>query len=84
MPSEDTRYDILQIHARGMKKSGEVNFRELARSTEDFNGATLKAVCVEVGMGALRRGVTVVSHEDFVEGIAVVQAKKKSVLGYLS
>ena len=27
----------------------DVNFDELARSTDDFNGAMLKAVCVEAG-----------------------------------
>ena len=32
----------------------DVNFEELARSTPDFNGAQLKAVCVEAGMIALR------------------------------
>jgi len=31
----------------------DVNYEELARSTEDFNGAMLKAVCVEAGMCAL-------------------------------
>lgn len=35
--------------------SGDVNFEELARSCDDFNGAQLKAVCVEAGMLALRR-----------------------------
>jgi 26S proteasome regulatory subunit T5 len=61
-----------------------VNFEELARSTEDFNGAMLKAVCVEAGMLALRRDGTDIDHEDFVEGIAQVQAKKKSNLSYYS
>jgi 26S proteasome regulatory subunit T5 len=60
----------------------EVNFEELARSTEDFNGAMLKAVCVEAGMIALRREGTVIKHEDFVEGIQAVQMKKKSELQY--
>jgi len=36
----------------------DVNFEELARSTIDMNGAQLKAVCVEGGMVALRRGGT--------------------------
>lgn len=36
----------------------DVNFEELARSTDDFNGAQLKAVCVEAGMLALRRDGT--------------------------
>jgi hypothetical protein len=30
-----------------MTVDGAVNFEEIARSTEDFNGAQLKAVCVE-------------------------------------
>lgn len=33
----------------------DVNFEELASVTHDFNGAQLKAVCVEAGMLALRR-----------------------------
>lgn len=60
----------------------ETNFDELARSTEDFNGAQLKAVCVEAGMLALRRDSTVITHEDFMEGISVVSAKKKASLQY--
>ena len=60
----------------------DVNFREIARSTQDFNGAQVNAVCVEAGMVALRRNANFVTHEDFVEGIAVVQAKKKSKLNY--
>lgn len=60
----------------------DVNFDELARSTEDFNGAMMKAVCVEAGMIALRRGADVIKHEDFVEGIAAVQMKKKKSLQY--
>ena len=39
----------------------DVNFEELARSTDDFNGAQLKAVCVEAGMLVLRRDATKVS-----------------------
>ena len=49
--------------------SSDVNFKELARCTDDFNGAQLKAVCVEAGMIALRRGATELIHEDYMEGI---------------
>jgi len=62
----------------------DVNFEELARSTDDFNGAQLKAVCVEAGMVALRADRTEIVHEDFVEGIAQVQAKKKGNLNYFA
>lgn len=45
---------------------------ELARCTEDFNGAQMKAVCVEAGMNALRRNSEIINHEDFIEGISQV------------
>ncbi|KAF2307267.1 hypothetical protein GH714_025951 [Hevea brasiliensis] len=57
-PSEEARARILQIHSRKMNVHPDVNFEELARSTDDFNGAQLKAVCVEAGMLALRRDAT--------------------------
>ena len=53
-----------------MAVSGDVNFEELARSTDEFNGAQLKAVCVEAGMIALREGATKLGHEHFLSGIA--------------
>ncbi|XP_008246430.1 PREDICTED: 26S protease regulatory subunit 6A homolog [Prunus mume] len=81
-PTEDARARILQIHSRKMNVHPDVNFEELARSTDDFNGAQLKAVCVEAGMLALRRDATEVNHEDFNEGIIQVQAKKKASLNY--
>ena len=70
MPNEDAREHILKIHSRKMNVSSDVNFKELARCTDDFNGAQLKAVCVEAGMIALRRGATELIHEDYMEGEA--------------
>lgn len=83
LPDEEGRANILRIHSGKMNVNFEsVNFEELARSTDDFNGAMLKAVCVEAGMLALRRDATEISHEDFMAGIAEVQAKKKVNLAY--
>ena len=85
MPNEEGRAKILEIHSRKMNyDSKKVNFKELARSTDDFNGAMLKAVAVEAGMLALRRGGTEVTHEDYMEGINSVKAKKKAKLYYYS
>lgn len=82
-PNLEARIRILQIHSRKMNYDKEdTNFEELARSTDDFNGAQLKAVCVEAGMLALKRNADRIEHEDYVEGIAQVQAKKKSSLNY--
>jgi hypothetical protein len=53
-----------------MTTSPDVNFEELARSTDEFNGAQLRAVCVEAGMIALREGAKHLTHEHFLSGIA--------------
>mmetsp|Transcript_6682 Transcript_6682/g.18470 ORF Transcript_6682/g.18470 Transcript_6682/m.18470 type:complete len:387 (-) Transcript_6682:53-1213(-) len=83
LPSEAARARIMQIHSRKMNvNKDDVNFDELARCTDDFNGAMLKAVCVEAGMLALRRGGGDIRHEDFMEGVSQVQMKKKSSLNY--
>jgi len=70
LPGETARARILEIHSRKMSIGPDVNFEELARSTDEFNGAQLKAVCVEAGMIALREGATRLGHEHFISGIA--------------
>jgi 26S proteasome regulatory subunit T5 len=79
LPNEEARAQILRIHSRKMKVDDAVNWGELARSTDEFGGAMLKAVCVEAGMIALRSGKNKIGHEHYVDAIAEVQAKKKDV-----
>lgn len=83
LPSEEARELVLKIHARKLNcDHSSVNWRELARSTDEFNGAQLKAVTVEAGMIALRNGKLVIRHEDFVEGIGEVQARKLKLVNF--
>jgi 26S proteasome regulatory subunit T5 len=77
LPNEEARAQIMRIHSRKMTVDELVNWQELARSTDEFGGAQLKAVCVEAGMIALRLGMAKISHEHYVDAIAEVQAKKK-------
>lgn len=78
LPNEEARGRIMEIHSRKMQVSKKVNYGELARSTDEFNGAQLKAVCVEAGMIALREGSKVIGHEHFLSGVLEVQSKKKN------
>ena len=80
LPNEEARAQILKIHSRKMTVDDAVNWPELARSTDEFGGAQLKAVCVEAGMIALRKGMVKIGHEHYVDAIAEVQAKKKVLL----
>ncbi|KAM0679280.1 26S proteasome regulatory subunit 6A [Binucleata daphniae] len=84
LPSVDGRKRILQIHARKMAVEDGVNYEELARSTEGFNGAQLKAVCVEAGVSAMRADKDIINQNDFVEGIREVLSKKKSKVVYFT
>ncbi|KAL3107004.1 hypothetical protein niasHT_019400 [Heterodera trifolii] len=81
-PNENSREQILRIHSRWMNVDNNVNFVELSRCIEDFNGAQCRAVCVEAGMVALRRDSTKIRHEDFMDGILEVQGLKKNNLVY--
>ena len=82
LPNEEARAQILKIHSRKMTVDDAVNWPELARSTDEFGGAQLKAVCVEAGMIALRKGMVKIGHEHYVDAIAEVQAKKKVLLRF--
>jgi 26S proteasome regulatory subunit T5 len=82
LPNEEARAKILQIHSRKMTLNPDVNFEELSRCCDEFNAAQCKAVCVEAGMIALRRNGAELKHEDYMEGILEVQAKKKTTLQY--
>jgi 26S proteasome regulatory subunit T5 len=66
LPNEEARAQILNIHSRKMTVDDGVNWAELARSTDEFGGAQLKAVCVEAGMIALRKGMTKVGHGELL------------------
>ncbi|KAK5137512.1 26S proteasome regulatory subunit 6A [Meristemomyces frigidus] len=82
LPNEEARAQILRIHSRKMTVDDAVNWQELARSTDEFMGAQLKAVCVEAGMIALRTGHNKISHEHYVDAISEVQAKKKDTVNF--
>lgn len=82
MPDQEARARIMQIHARKMTVDPDVNYEEIAKCADDFNGAQCKAICVEAGMIALRRGASEIHHEDYTEAVMEVQAKKKGSLLY--
>lgn len=84
LPDESARTIILQIHSRKMNVNKDVNFKEISAQCQQFNSAQLKAVTVEAGMLALRNERSEIVHEDFVEGVIAVQAKKKGSLHYYS
>ena len=76
-PSPDivSREKILQIHTRKLRISEDLKLYEIAKITENFNGAQLKAICIEAGMIAIRSCRKIIFHDDFVEALSVIQLK---------
>jgi len=55
IPDRDGRYEILQIHTRGMPLADKVNLERISEITHGYTGADLEALSREAAMKALRR-----------------------------
>src|SRR5690348_8443794 len=55
IPNQEGRFDILQIHTRGMPLTDDVNLESIAKVTHGFVGADLEALSKEAAMRSLRR-----------------------------
>ena len=86
LPDRQGRAEILRIHSRKMRVCEEgtnkLEVEEIAQTCQGFNGAQLRAVCVEAGMSALRKDLMVIGQNEFIDGVWVVRDKKKKDLNY--
>ena len=55
VPNTEARYEILQVHTRGVPLADDVDLKKLAEITHGFVGADLAALVKEAAMRALRR-----------------------------
>jgi len=78
LPNESSRLDILQIHAKGLAKKGDIDYEAVVKLSDGFNGADLRNVCTEAGMFAIRADRTFVIEEDFMKAVRKVAEAKKT------
>ncbi len=64
VPDKKGRFEILQIHTRGMPLSKDVELKKLAKMTHGYTGADLSALGRETAMKALRRYLPEINLED--------------------
>jgi transitional endoplasmic reticulum ATPase len=55
VPNEDERYEILQIHTRGMPINEDIDLKELSSELHGYTGADIKSLCREAAMKSIRR-----------------------------
>merc|ERR1719482_2476986 len=84
LPNEQSRLEILKIHARGITKRGEIDWEAVVKLADAFNGADLRNVCTEAGMFAIRDERDYCVQEDFMKAVRKLNDAKKleSSLGY--
>jgi cell division protease FtsH len=75
LPTQQSRHEILKIHARDKPLSDEVNLKEIARSTPGFSGADLENLLNEAALLAGRY-----EHES-IETSDVEEARDKVMMG---
>ena len=77
LPNDQSRLDILKIHANPIAKHGEVDFEAVVKLSDGFNGADLRNVCTEAGLFAIRSEREYVLEEDFMKAVRKVAEVKK-------
>lgn len=78
LPSQEGREDIFSIHSKRMKLDNDVDFKIIAKSTDGFNGAEIKAVCTEAGMFAIRERKKSIDMNHFLKATEKVKIKDRS------
>lgn len=76
-PTEEGRLEILKIHASKMKVDKNIELAEVAKKTDGFTGAELKALTTEAGYFAIREDRKKVSHNDFIDAIEKVKEREE-------
>jgi transitional endoplasmic reticulum ATPase len=64
VPDKEGRYEVMQIHTRGMPLKEDVDLKKLSNMTHGYTGADLSALGRETAMKALRRYLPEINLED--------------------
>jgi proteasome regulatory subunit len=82
-PTEEARLMILKIHTRKLNIEKDINLKELAKKTENFSGAHIKALCTEAGMRCLREGGKKILRVHFEKALGEIMDKEHAVKEYI-
>ncbi|TXT13048.1 hypothetical protein VHUM_01449 [Vanrija humicola] len=76
LPNEQGRMEILKIHAKGINKSGDIDYEAVVKLSDGFNGADLRNVCTEAGMFAIRDDRDAIVQEDLMRAVRKLKGVK--------
>lgn len=77
LPNEQSRNEILRIHAKPITKKGEIDYEAICKLADGFNGADMRNICTEAGVFAIRDEKDFVEQEDFMKAARKIAYNKK-------
>lgn len=77
LPNEQSRIEILKIHAGPLSKKGDIDYESIIKIADGFNGADLRNVCTEAGLFAIRADREYIIEEDFMKAARKMADLKK-------
>eukprot|EP01130_Rhizamoeba_saxonica_P001607 TRINITY_DN11492_c0_g1_i1.p1 TRINITY_DN11492_c0_g1~~TRINITY_DN11492_c0_g1_i1.p1 ORF type:complete len:388 (-),score=102.18 TRINITY_DN11492_c0_g1_i1:28-1191(-) len=77
LPNEQSRLDILKIHASKVTKHGDIDYEAIVKLCDGCNGADIRNICTEAGMYAIRDERSFVTQDDFMAAVRKVVENKK-------
>lgn len=72
-PNQEGRLEILKIHTKNMKVANDINLEKIAKLTEKFSGAQLKALTTEAGYLAIKSKSKYIKQEHLIDAINEVK-----------
>tara|TARA_B100000586_G_scaffold39602_1_gene25419 strand:- start:376 stop:2520 length:2145 start_codon:yes stop_codon:yes gene_type:complete len=72
-PDERGRLEIIKILTEKMPLASDVDFNEIAVSTQNYTGADLTSLCREAAVNAMQNNSEKISSDDFAVGIKKIK-----------
>lgn len=93
LPDVNGRESILKVHAKGVNKSDDIDYNQVARATSGASGAELANIVNEAALRAVRMGRKEIIQEDLEESVetviagyqrkgAVINEDEKKIIAY--
>jgi transitional endoplasmic reticulum ATPase len=72
-PDEKGRLEIIKILTEKMPIASDVDFNEIAVSTQNYTGADLTSLCREAAVNAMQNNSEKINSDDFAVGIKKIK-----------
>ena len=82
VPNADGRFDILQIHTRGMPNASDVDLKILSSELHGYTGADIKSLCREAAMKTIRRYLPEIDLETEKIPVKVLESMDVKLVDY--